>query len=356
MTTNAETDPRWEAVRRRDASADGAFVYSVETTGVFCRPSCPARTPNPRNVRFHASAADAERAGFRACRRCRPTGPSVEEEHAAVVAAACRAIAEARAIPTVAELAAAAGLSASRFHRVFKAHTGTTPRRYAAARRGERVREQLADSPSVSDAVYGTGFRSTGRFYEATGRMLGMTPTTWRRGGAGERIRFAVADCALGALLVAATERGVCAVSMGDDPDALVRELQDRFPRAELVGGDPPFEALVARVVGLIESPRAPVELPLDVRGTAFQLRVWEALRRIPAGSTATYAEIAAAIGRPEAARAVAGACASNPVAVAVPCHRVVRSDGSSSGYRWGVERKRALLEREARPTLREAE
>ncbi|MFN7143925.1 MAG: bifunctional DNA-binding transcriptional regulator/O6-methylguanine-DNA methyltransferase Ada [Myxococcota bacterium] len=340
-------EPRWAAVVARDRSADGQFFYSVETTGVYCRPSCPARTPNAENVRFHATAAEAERAGFRACKRCRPDGPSLEEEHAAVVTAACRTIERAPRIPPTSELARAAGLSLSRFHRVFKAVTGVTPRAYAASRRAERVRERLAESPSVTDALYEAGFGSNSRFYEGTDDLLGMTPTAWRSGAAGQAIRFAVGPCSLGAILVARSDRGLCAIWLGDDPDALVRDLQDRFPRADLIGGDAAFEALVARVVGFVEDPRPGLDLPLDVRGTSFQLRVWQALRRVPAGETVSYADLARAIGEPHAVRAVAGACAANLLAVAIPCHRVVRSDGGLSGYRWGVERKRALLDRE---------
>ncbi len=340
-------DPRWAAVVARDRAADGQFFYSVETTGVYCRPSCHARTPNPKNVRFHATAAEAVRAGFRACKRCRPDGPSVEEEHAAVVTAACRTIERARTAPPTSELARAAGLSLSRFHRVFKAVTGVTPRAYAASRRAERVRERLDETASVTDALYEAGFGSSGRFYERTDDMLGMTPTAWRSGAAGQAIRFAVGQCSLGAVLVARSERGVCAIWLGDDPEVLVRELQDRFSRAELVGGDAEFEALVARVVGFVEDPRLGLDLPFDVRGTSFQRRVWEALRRVPAGEKVSYADVARALGEPRAVRAVAGACAANQLAVAIPCHRVVRSDGGLSGYRWGVERKRALLERE---------
>ena len=253
-------------------------------------------------------------------------------------------------MPTLETLAAAAGMSPFHFHRVFKAATGCTPRSYAAAHRANRMREALRGGGTVTDAVYDAGFNSNGRFYAAAPEILGMKPTVFRRGGAGETIRFAVGACSLGAILVAATAKGVCAIGLGDDPDALVHDLEDRFPRAELVGGDPEFETRVARVVGFVEAPAHGLDLPLDIRGTTFQQRVWRALREVPAGATATYAEIAVRIGSPGAARAVASACASNPLAVAVPCHRVVRSDGGLSGYRWGVERKRTLLDREASP------
>jgi AraC family transcriptional regulator of adaptative response/methylated-DNA-[protein]-cysteine methyltransferase len=342
------TDPRWAAVTARDAAADGTFFYSVRTTGVYCRPSCGARRPRPENVRFHATRQDAEQAGFRPCRRCRPDRPSLVEQHTATVTEACRLIETSARPPALEELAARAGLSPFHFHRVFKAVTGLTPRAYAAAHRGERVRRELGKAPTVTAAIYESGYSSNGRFYDETERLLGMTPTEFRAGGANAEIRFAVGECSLGSILVASSGRGVCAILMGDDPDALVRDLQDRFPRATLIGGDAAFEELVARVVGFVESPRIGLDLPLDVRGTAFQQRVWHALREIPAGSTASYREVAERIGSPRAVRAVAHACAANPLAVAIPCHRVVRSDGEVSGYRWGVERKRALLQREA--------
>jgi AraC family transcriptional regulator of adaptative response/methylated-DNA-[protein]-cysteine methyltransferase len=343
-----ELDPRWASVVARDHSADGAFCFSVETTGVYCRPSCVARRPNPKNVRFHATPADAEQAGFRACKRCRPGQPSREEELAAKVADACRLIEGADETPALAELAAAAGLSPYHFHRVFKAATGVTPKDYATAHRTRRVRDQLARSNTVTEAIYEAGFNSNSRFYEKSDEMLGMTPSDYRAGGANAEIHFAVGECSLGSILVAKSARGVCAILLGGDPEALLQELQDRFPRAGLIGGDAGFEALVAKVVGLIETPGIGLDLPLDVRGTAFQRRVWQALREIPAGSTASYTEIAARIGEPRAVRAVAAACAANALAVAIPCHRVVRTNGALSGYRWGVERKRALLAREA--------
>jgi AraC family transcriptional regulator of adaptative response/methylated-DNA-[protein]-cysteine methyltransferase len=343
-----ERDPRWAAVAARSAAADGTFFYSVRTTGVYCRPSCGSRRPRPENVRFHATREEAERAGFRACKRCRPDRPSLAEQHAATVAEICRLIEGASPAPSLEELAARAGLSPFHFHRVFKAVTGLTPRGYAAAARGERVRRELAKAPSVTAAIYEAGYSSNGRFYGESEQVLGMTPTTFRTGGASAEIRFAVGECSLGSILVAQSERGVCAILLGDDPGALVRDLQDRFPRATLVGGDPGFEALVARVVGLVEAPRLGLELPLDVQGTAFQQRVWQALREIPPGATVTYRELAQRLGAPRAVRAVAQACASNPLAIAIPCHRVVRSDGNLAGYRWGVERKRTLLEREA--------
>jgi AraC family transcriptional regulator of adaptative response/methylated-DNA-[protein]-cysteine methyltransferase len=340
-------DQRWTAVTQRDAGADDAFVYAVRTTGVYCRPSCGSRLPRRENVAFHADPSDAERAGFRACKRCRPNAESIAAQQAAAVAAACRAIEASEETPRLEALAQAAGLSPYHFHRVFKSVTGLTPRAYAAAQRHRRVRDELPRSASVTDAIYGAGYGSNGRFYETSQQVLGMTPSRFRAGGEGAAVRFAVGQCSLGAILVAATAKGICAILLGDDPEALVRDLQDRFPRAELIGGDAAFEQWVALVVGLVEAPQRGLELPLDVQGTAFQQRVWQALREIPAGYTASYADIAQRIGQPASVRAVAQACGANPLAVAIPCHRVVRRDGGLSGYRWGVERKRALLERE---------
>jgi AraC family transcriptional regulator of adaptative response/methylated-DNA-[protein]-cysteine methyltransferase len=269
------------------------------------------------------------------------------EQQVRRITAACRIIKDSPTAPGLAELARRVGVSPYHFHRVFKEITGLTPREYAAAHREQRVRSGLARGARVTDALFEAGYGSSARFYEKAGDTLGMTPTRFRAGGAGAEVRFAVGQCSLGAILVACTARGVCAILIGDDPDALARELQDRFPRADLIGGDAGFEKLVAKVVGLVEAPRLGCDLPLDVRGTAFQQRVWQALRRVPAGRTVSYAELAKRIGAPKSVRAVASACAANLLAVAIPCHRVVRNDGGLSGYRWGVERKRALIERE---------
>ncbi|TGD96499.1 bifunctional DNA-binding transcriptional regulator/O6-methylguanine-DNA methyltransferase Ada [Methylobacterium nonmethylotrophicum] len=338
---------RFAAIARRDRSADGHFVYAVRTTGVYCRPSCAARPARPENVSFHPTCAAAEAAGFRACRRCRPNEASLAERQAASVARACRRIEAAETPPALAALAAEAGLSPYHFHRVFKQVTGVTPRAYAAARRATRVAEGLRQAGTVTEAIYEAGYSAASRFYAASTARLGMTPTAYRRGGEGTAIRFAVGACSLGHVLVAATASGVCAILLGDDPETLVRDVQDRFPKAVLTGGDRDFEAVVAQAVGLVEAPGSASTLPLDIGGTAFQQRVWQALRAIPPGRTATYAEVAQAIGAPSAARAVALACGANAIAVAIPCHRVVRQDGSLSGYRWGVARKRALLDRE---------
>jgi AraC family transcriptional regulator, regulatory protein of adaptative response / methylated-DNA-[protein]-cysteine methyltransferase len=340
-------DERWEAVSQRDPAADGAFYYAVATTGVYCRPSCAARLPHRENVSYHASRADAERAGFRPCKRCRPDQPALAGRHAEAVRGACRLIEEADEMPSLDALAQGAGMSRFHFHRVFKAVTGVTPKAYGEEHRARRVRSALTCEGTVTAALYGAGFNSSGRFYATSSELLGMTPKQFRAGGSGIAIRFAVGECSLGSILVAATDKGVCAIELGDNPEELVRGFQDRFPKACLIGDDQKFERQVAKVVGLVEAPACGLDLPLDIRGTAFQQRVWRALRAIPTGSTASYTEIAKRIGAPRAVRAVAHACAANAIAIAIPCHRVVRSDGSLSGYRWGVERKRALLARE---------
>lgn len=341
---------RWKAVRERDARADGHFVYGVRTTGVYCRPSSATRLPRRENVEFFDSAEAAEAAGYRQSRRRHADRSRAAEERASIVAASCRRIEAADARVPLEELARAAGMSSFHFHKVFKAETGLTPRAYAAAARAKRLRAELGSKRrTVTGAIYGAGFGSSSRFYEASDRTLGMRARDYQAGGEGTVIRFAVGQCALGAVLVAQSPRGVCAIALGDDPDRLVRELHDQFPKAELVGGDATFERLVAEVVGFVEAPELGLKLPLDVRGTAFQERVWRALAEIPAGVTMSYAELAARIGAPSAVRAVAHACAKNRIAVAIPCHRVVRRDGALAGYRWGVARKRALLERERR-------
>jgi AraC family transcriptional regulator, regulatory protein of adaptative response / methylated-DNA-[protein]-cysteine methyltransferase len=344
-TTN---DPRWLAVVKRQETADGTFYYSVKTTGVYCRPSCAARLARPENVLFHQTPEDAERAGFRACKRCKPKGAPLTKENAAKISKVCRLIDRSEESLTLDQLAKYAGMSVFHFHRTFKAITGLTPSGYAAAHRSNRVRRTLNKTRSVTDAIYDAGFNSSSRFYESSNEVLGMTPTTFRDGGANIAIHFAIGECSLGSILVAKSERGVCAVLIGDDPLQLMRDLQDQFPKANLIGGESGYEDMVAKVVGLIEKPGVGLDLPLDIRGTAFQQRVWKALQQIPVGSTASYADIAKSIGMPKAVRAVAHACGANSLAVAIPCHRVIRNDGALSGYRWGVERKQALLDREA--------
>ncbi len=342
-------DRYWTAVRTRDRSFDGTFFYSVSTTGVYCRPSCPARLANRSNVAFHATCQDAEAAGFRPCKRCKPEGPSLRDQYSRKVAAACRMIEAAETTPVLDDLAKAAGLSRYHFHRIFRQIAGVTPKDYATAHRHKRVRAALAAGQTVTGAIQGAGFGSSSRFYSNSTEVLGMTPSQFRSGGTNAEIRFAVGQCSLGAILAATSEKGVVAILLGDDPRVLLHEFEDRFPKARLVGGDRQFEEIMAKVVGLVEAPESGFDLPLDTRGTAFQHRVWQALRQIPVGTTATYTEIAERIGMPKAVRAVAAACAANRIAIAIPCHRVVRTDGSLSGYRWGVERKRKLLEREAK-------
>ena len=343
------SDPRWAGVVAGNPKADGTFFYAVKTTGVYCRPSCGARTANPENVEFYVTAADAVRAGYRPCKRCKPDQSSLAERHAVVVADLCKLIERTEQTPTLEELSQHAGMSPYHLHRVFKSATGLTPKEFAAANRSKRVRAELERSDTVTEAIYEAGYNSNGRFYERSNQVLGMTPTNYRDGGAKTEIRFAIGECSLGSILVAASFRGVCSILLGDDPDELARDLQDRFPRAVLIGGDAGFEQIVARVVGFVEAPRLGLDLPLDLRGTVFQQRVWQALREIPPGETASYTEIAKRIGSPKAIRGVASACAANALAVVIPCHRVVRSDGGLSGYRWGVERKRALLVKEAK-------
>ena len=346
--TAGDQERWWDAVTRRDPAFDGKLIFAVRTTGVYCRPSCASRPAKRENVAFFETTAEAEKAGYRACKRCRPDKLGAPDPRIEAVKRACAEIESAEEAPKLAELAASVGLSPYHFHRVFKTITGVTPKAYTAEMRARRAADKLRTAETVTEAIYDAGFNSSSRFYESTAARLGMTPGAVRRGGAGAAIRFAVGQASLGAVLVAATNKGVCAILLGDDPHALVRELQDRFPRAELEGGDPAFERTVALVVGLVEAPTQRLDLPLDIRGTAFQQRVWAALSAIPPGKTATYKEIARAIGQPSAVRAVAQACAANPLAVAIPCHRVVRTDGDLSGYRWGVERKRALIAREA--------
>jgi AraC family transcriptional regulator of adaptative response/methylated-DNA-[protein]-cysteine methyltransferase len=339
----------WHDVAARNAEADGLFWYGVVTTGIYCRPSCPSRAPRRENVRFFTSTAAAETAGFRACKRCHPDGVMADRNTRAIIKA-CRLI-MAGGTPDLDHIATQVGMSRFHFQRTFKRLSGITPKAFADALRAGRLREALTADTTITEAIFAAGFNSSGRFYAAADAMLGMTAKELRAGADGLKIRFGLGQTTLGAILVAATGRGVCSILLGDDPDVLLQDLQQRFPRAELVGGDADFEQWMAVVIGFVEAPVSGLTLPLDIHGTVFQQRVWQALREIPPGHTASYAGIAARIGEPKAARAVARACAANPVAVAIPCHRVVRQDGGLSGYRWGVERKRALLAREAPET-----
>jgi len=347
-TLSTEQDPRWQAVLQKDACFDGAFVYSVASTGVYCRPSCAARRPLPINVRFHADGEAARKAGFRPCKRCHPddqTSPA--QRQAELIGQVCRMIEQAEELPSLEQMAEAVGLSAWHFHRLFKSITGLTPKAYATAHRAEKVRANLSDSSSVTDAFYAAGFNSSSRFYEQSDHLLGMTPGSYRRGGDGATIHYAIGQCNLGTVLVARSERGLCAILIGDQPEALTQDLTRRFPKARLELAEADFQTAVVDVVACIEQPGRSLDLPLDIQGTAFQQRVWQALRDIPVGSTTTYRQLAEQLGAPKSVRAVAGACAANALAVVVPCHRVIRGDGSLAGYRWGLERKRELLKRE---------
>jgi AraC family transcriptional regulator of adaptative response/methylated-DNA-[protein]-cysteine methyltransferase len=342
-----DDDARWQAVRDRDRGGDGRFVFAVRSTGIYCRPSCPARRPHRANVRFFATAAEAERGGFRPCRRCRPGDAAAPE--AEVVRQVCRYIEEHPYDQvTLAALGAHVGLSPSHLQRLFKAVMGITPRQYAEARRLDRFKAELKEGDAVSGALYGAGYRSSSQLYTQAPARLGMTPTTYRKGGIGMNITYTTIDSPLGWLLVAGTERGLCAVRFGASTTALERTLQHEFPAATIRRDDAALRPWVDAVARYVDGRQPGLDLPLDVQATAFQSRVYEALRAIPYGSTRSYSQVARAIGQPAAARAVAQACAGNPVALIIPCHRVVRDDGDLGGYRWGVERKRSLLEREA--------
>jgi AraC family transcriptional regulator of adaptative response/methylated-DNA-[protein]-cysteine methyltransferase len=341
-------DPRWNAVINKDPAADGQFLFGVSTTGVYCRPSCGARRPRPENVSFFATTVEAEAAGFRPCRRCQPDQPPLAERHAALVAALCRHMEQAESPPSLESLAEQAGLSPWHVHRIFKSVTGLTPRQYALALRTTRLQAQLTGGKSVTDALHAAGFGSAAGFYAASTAALGMPPRRYRAGGADADIHYAIGHSSLGGVLVAASAAGICAISLGDDPDTLARELRSRFPRARLSQDDAAFAAQLAQVIALVEDPGSAPTLPLDIRGTAFQQRVWQALQAIPPGSTLSYTELAQRVGAPAAVRAVASACAANVLAVAIPCHRAVRNDGGLAGYRWGIARKRTLLDRES--------
>lgn len=341
-------DDCWAAVVARDAAADGRFLFGVKTTGVYCRPGCASRLPLRKNVAFYETPVEAEAAGLRPCKRCRPTDASAASRHLAAVQRACALIKQGETAPPLTELAAAAGISRFHFHRVFKQITGTTPGDYAKTRRLERLAQKLEAGQPVTHSIYDAGFGSSSRAYAAAPAALGMTPAERRKGGEGTAIRFVTVETALGWVLLAATDRGICAAEFGQAPEPMEARLRSRFPAATVTGGDAELQDWAERIMRFIIAPDQQLDLPLDIRGTAFQAQVWRALQRIPPGRTASYAEIAAAIGRPTAVRAVARACAGNQLALLVPCHRVVRGDGSIGGYRWGVERKRALLAREA--------
>jgi len=349
MQARFHDDPaKWSAVERRDAGADEQFVFAVRTTGIYCRPSCPARRPKRENVEFFPSPAQAEVAGYRACRRCAPSEPATAEKHLSAVRRACRLIEGADEPPALAELAHTVGMSAQHFHRVFKRLLGLTPKEYVEAHRVRKLQGRLEEGSPVLDAIYESGYGSSSRVYERSDKTLGMTPSKFRSGGTGIAIHFAVTRSDLGWLMAAATDKGVCSIEFGEDPDWLRSRLKQRFPKAQLREDAAGLGTVLKAVGDFIRAPERGLTLPLDIRGTAFQRRVWKALQEIPVGRTSSYAEIAQAIGKPTAARAVAQACAANELAVAIPCHRVIRGDGGLGGYRWGTERKRMLLEKEA--------
>lgn len=333
----------WQALCERDAAFDGRFVFAVRSTGIFCRPSCPARRPARERVAFYAEPAEAEAAGFRPCRRCSPCGPSPSEQLDALVVAACRLLDESEAPLTLQQLAARIGLSPAYLSRAFKARTGMTPHAWAAARRRERLETQLPNAESVLDAALAAGYSGTRAPYA---NAQPLTPAQRRRGAAGETLRYAVAPCPLGLLLITSSDKGICALLFGDAETALEEELRSRFAAAQLQRDQDGLGEWLQRIVSQLEEPQRAARLPLDLRGTAFQQRVWQALQQIPAGETRRYGELAATLG--SHARAVARACASNPIGLLVPCHRVVGSQQALTGYRWGLQRKAALLEREA--------
>ncbi|WP_020209803.1 bifunctional DNA-binding transcriptional regulator/O6-methylguanine-DNA methyltransferase Ada [Gilvimarinus chinensis] len=344
----SEHDLGWRAVCERDQSFDGQFVYGVTTTRIYCRPSCPARRPLIKNIRFFTEGSEARAAGFRPCRRCEPDCVKSTDGALARAVRICGRLKDEESMPTLTQLANAEGISPAYLQRQFRRVVGVSPAEYARQLRADRLRDQLAKGSSITEAIFNAGYGAGSRFYAEAYALLGMTPRQYQAQGETMKIYFALAESSLGQVLVAQTAKGVCAILLGDDPEELLQDLQRRFTRAELIGGDAGFEQTVAQIIGLIESPNKRHKLPLDMQGTAFQRKVWQALGRTVPGQTLTYSELAKAINQPGAARAVASACAANPLAVAVPCHRVVRSDGGLSGYRWGVERKRELLQRES--------
>lgn len=343
----AGVEARWQALVMRNDDADGAFYYAVVTTGIYCRPNCSSPIPRRKNVRFFDTWQSAEEAGFIPCKRCRPKDDGKQSGYQQTFIQSCRTIDESDVPPSLGELANAAGLSPFYFHRLFKQYVGVTPKQYFIEKRLKRLRANLQQSATITDAIYDAGFSSSSQFYGQAAASLGMKPSAYQQGGHGMQIIYALVECYLGWVLVAATEMGICAIDFGDQPDSLINDFRARFPGAELIADDVDFSDWVSDVVAFLESPQNGLDLPLDIQGTAFQRRVWKALQQIPCGSTLSYSQVADRIGDPQSVRAVARACASNKIAVAIPCHRVVRSDGDLAGYRWGVERKRMLLERE---------
>lgn len=341
-----QSDTQWQHVIARDPRQDGRFVFAVRTTGIYCRPSCPSRRPRRDSVEFFEDPQQAEQAGYRACLRCKPTQISTQ---AKAVMFAARLLDEAEGVLTLAEISQRVGVSPFHLQRLFKRATGLSPREYQSARRMQHVKHGLRKGDDVTTALYDAGFGSPSRLYEKSGQQLGMTPGTYRRGGVGATVNYAILPSALGRVLVAATSRGLCAVRFGETAAELKRELREEFHAAAIVRDDAALQPYIQALLASMRGQRVTIDLPLDVRATAFQKKVWDALRTIPRGETRSYSEVARDIGDPHAVRAVARACASNPVAIAIPCHRVVRSDGDLAGYRWGITRKRKLLERERR-------
>ncbi len=352
-THYANAAQRWQAVVSRDATADGEFFYSVASTGVYCKPSCAARLPKRENVAFHNSCAAAERAGFRACLRCKPNEPELLQRQREIIERMCRLIERSETPLSLDELASRAAMSRYHFQRTFKKIVGITPKQFQQTLRGANLRRSLHSERRVIDAIYAAGFNSSGHFYTDAKQMLGMQPQQFQRGGSDTIIRYGTTACALGVLLLAATDKGICSIELGDSAQDLIAALRHQFPRAQLAPMDVQVERWLSETVQFIERPHAALQLPLDIQGTAFQRQVWQALCDIPLGTTASYAEIAARIGKPRAVRAVATACASNRLALAIPCHRVIRGNGELAGYRWGIERKQRLLQIETAQTQR---
>lgn len=342
-------DARWEAVTKRDKNADGSFYYAITTTGIYCYPSCPSRLALRSNTQFFDTALDATQAGFRPCKRCKSDQAIPLIRDARMIAQTCRMIENADEIPSLNTLAQSQNMSSFHFHRLFKSITGITPKAYVIAYRANKIRTELTThNTSITDASYSAGFNSSGRFYAASTEILGMTPTNFKNGGNSEIIHYSIGACSFGPILVARSKKGVCAILIHNDDNPILADLQKRFPKATLVEDPSDFQHWLAQVIQFVETPKKNLELPLDIRGTVFQQRVWHILQKTPLGTTASYTDIATQLGDPKAVRAVARACAANPIALLVPCHRVIRSDGGISGYRWGVENKLTLIAREA--------
>ncbi len=340
-------DDRWNAVRENRSDADGLFYYAVITTGIYCRPSCRSKLPNRDNVEYFATCDDALAAGYRACKRCKPTTISKAREIEQIIIHACRIIEESETSIKLDDLATQVNLSPYHFHRLFKRTVGITPKQYASRHQSRRFQTNLMTSPSVTDAIFSSGYGSSGSAYDKTRDQLAMRPKAYRKGAAGVSITYGIAQCFLGWVIIAATDRGICAIEFGDDPEALPGQVQSRFPNAQLNKADVGFKTLIQEVVDFIESPKDSFRVPVDIQGTAFQQQVWEVLRQIRPGQTMSYTDVAERLGKPNAVRAVASACAANKLAVVVPCHRVISKAGKAGGYRWGAERKEKLLESE---------